>query len=556
MLTSNTSFTPNNGNFSLCDCYYVQDVKTYKMELICNRTILSKLEWSNFEHFSGSSQNDNFDDASLSSLSSMTSGSPSTITNYTNDDTYHILASSICIILCFIGVLTNIFVIYVLQNYSSKKKPANNYLLHNSISDLLYVLAGINFSLQGLLDYWPYQPKYTYENQLQNETNKSNTNFFNFSCELTIFIDILSHLATVCLTIQLTVDRLLLIKYEKYRIKNFKKCINLIWTFCIIYALIHVITSNVMEKIIENEFHKDHDEVTELNELCEYKYYCTDYVMFKFGYFLTRISVFFIAPIIIFGICYFKIVQQIKIVAKRRSMMSQIKCGSDSGPVPVVDAEDRDVTTSSSRQSENLHTNSSSERERPLLKKQTSTTSASTTQDPNIDRSAETKVKIKCSIIIAIYILSWLPFYLNGLINYFRPINEHNKSISNVEEAIIMATLLPVYLNATLNPILYVFVSDDFQKGYKRALRMQTAGPISIFLGIFRNCWAEGTIDYNAIRKSATHTHGEGSSVFGSFRTTADSFLSSFMSSMRSNFSSKRSGRGASEKPAVDSSVV
>ena len=153
--------------------------------------------------------------------------------------------------------------------------------------------------------------------------------------------------------------------------------------------------------------------------------------------------------------------------------------------------------------------------------------------------AAERKVIKRSMTIVTIFILSWTPFYVVR----FLKITEQ----PHISELLSVGTLIIVYLNNALNPILYIFVSEDFQQGCKRAVRLEDGFVFGNFLQCFVKCWFNKVIDekyFRSAERDQEHNNNTGSrnnSRFNKFsrssrssRATVSSRISSMLGSVKS----------------------
>lgn len=80
-------------------------------------------------------------------------------------------------------------------------------------------------------------------------------------------------------------------------------------------------------------------------------------------------------------------------------------------------------------------------------------------------KRSERKVTRMVSIVVAVFVLCWLPFYvfnLTSVIGSIRP-------TSAVKSAFDFVVVLG-YTNSCANPILYAFLSDNFKKSFQNVL--------------------------------------------------------------------------------------
>ncbi|XP_027478454.2 somatostatin receptor type 4 [Zalophus californianus] len=64
-------------------------------------------------------------------------------------------------------------------------------------------------------------------------------------------------------------------------------------------------------------------------------------------------------------------------------------------------------------------------------------------------------------MVVAAFVLCWMPFYLVQLLNLF---------VTSLDATINHVSLILSYANSCANPILYGFLSDNFRRSFQRVL--------------------------------------------------------------------------------------
>ncbi|XP_075994930.1 somatostatin receptor type 5-like isoform X2 [Genypterus blacodes] len=80
-------------------------------------------------------------------------------------------------------------------------------------------------------------------------------------------------------------------------------------------------------------------------------------------------------------------------------------------------------------------------------------------------RKSERKVTRMVVIIVLVFVLCWLPFYTANIVNLIYTIPE-NDTAATVYSFLVILT----YVNSCANPILYGFLSDNFNKSFQKVL--------------------------------------------------------------------------------------
>lgn len=81
----------------------------------------------------------------------------------------------------------------------------------------------------------------------------------------------------------------------------------------------------------------------------------------------------------------------------------------------------------------------------------------------NKRRKSERKVTRMVVIIVAMFVFCWLPFYALNIINLL-------VSLPSDYQGLYFFVVVLIYANSCANPIVYVFLSDNFKRGFRKAL--------------------------------------------------------------------------------------
>ena len=69
------------------------------------------------------------------------------------------------------------------------------------------------------------------------------------------------------------------------------------------------------------------------------------------------------------------------------------------------------------------------------------------------------------SIVVAVFVLCWLPFYIFNVTSVTGSINPTSAVKSTFDFVVVLG-----YANSCANPILYAFLSDNFKKSFQNVL--------------------------------------------------------------------------------------
>ncbi|KAM8836891.1 somatostatin receptor type 2 isoform 3-T5 [Spinachia spinachia] len=80
-------------------------------------------------------------------------------------------------------------------------------------------------------------------------------------------------------------------------------------------------------------------------------------------------------------------------------------------------------------------------------------------------KRSERKVTRMVSIVVAVFVLCWLPFYIFNVTSVASSINPTSAMKSTFDFVVVLG-----YANSCANPILYAFLSDNFKKSFQNVL--------------------------------------------------------------------------------------
>ncbi|XP_029018338.1 somatostatin receptor type 5-like [Betta splendens] len=78
-------------------------------------------------------------------------------------------------------------------------------------------------------------------------------------------------------------------------------------------------------------------------------------------------------------------------------------------------------------------------------------------------RKSERKITRMVVVVVAVFVLCWLPFYVLNVVNLVVLLPGHFRGL-------YVSVVLLSYANSCANPILYGFLSDNFKRGFRKAL--------------------------------------------------------------------------------------
>lgn len=78
-------------------------------------------------------------------------------------------------------------------------------------------------------------------------------------------------------------------------------------------------------------------------------------------------------------------------------------------------------------------------------------------------RPSERKVTRMVVVIVAVFVLCWLPFFIINMVNLVVIIPE-----SSTTAAIYFFAVVLSYANSCANPVLYGFLSDNLKQSFKK----------------------------------------------------------------------------------------
>ncbi|XP_059263868.1 somatostatin receptor type 4 [Mustela nigripes] len=76
-------------------------------------------------------------------------------------------------------------------------------------------------------------------------------------------------------------------------------------------------------------------------------------------------------------------------------------------------------------------------------------------------RRSEKKITRLVLMVVAVFVLCWMPFYVVQLLNLF---------VTSLDATVNHVSLILSYANSCANPILYGFLSDNFRRSFQRVL--------------------------------------------------------------------------------------
>ncbi|XP_053430291.1 LOW QUALITY PROTEIN: somatostatin receptor type 4 [Nycticebus coucang] len=79
-------------------------------------------------------------------------------------------------------------------------------------------------------------------------------------------------------------------------------------------------------------------------------------------------------------------------------------------------------------------------------------------------RRSEKKITRLVLMVVAVFVLCWMPFYVVQLLNLF---------VTSLDTTINHVSLILSYANSCANPILYGFLSDNFRRSFQRVLGLR-----------------------------------------------------------------------------------
>ncbi|XP_041670889.1 somatostatin receptor type 2-like [Cheilinus undulatus] len=80
-------------------------------------------------------------------------------------------------------------------------------------------------------------------------------------------------------------------------------------------------------------------------------------------------------------------------------------------------------------------------------------------------KRSERKVTLMVSIVVAVFVLCWLPFYIFNVASVTSSINPTSAVKSTFDFVVVLG-----YANSCANPILYAFLSENFKKSFQNVL--------------------------------------------------------------------------------------
>ncbi|XP_068434490.1 somatostatin receptor type 5-like [Clinocottus analis] len=89
-------------------------------------------------------------------------------------------------------------------------------------------------------------------------------------------------------------------------------------------------------------------------------------------------------------------------------------------------------------------------------------------------RKSERKVTRMVVIIVLVFVLCWLPFFTTNIVNLVYIIPENNTTTG-----VYFFLVILTYVNSCANPILYVFLSDNFKQSFQKVLCFNKPNDVS-----------------------------------------------------------------------------
>ncbi|XP_066520319.1 somatostatin receptor type 2 [Hoplias malabaricus] len=86
-------------------------------------------------------------------------------------------------------------------------------------------------------------------------------------------------------------------------------------------------------------------------------------------------------------------------------------------------------------------------------------------------KQSERKVTRMVSIVVAVFVLCWLPFYLFNVVSVTVTLMSTQVMKSTFDFVVVLG-----YANSCANPILYAFLSDNFKKSFQNVLCLKRVG--------------------------------------------------------------------------------
>lgn len=88
-------------------------------------------------------------------------------------------------------------------------------------------------------------------------------------------------------------------------------------------------------------------------------------------------------------------------------------------------------------------------------------------------KRSERKVTRMVSIVVAVFVFCWLPFYAFNVTSVTGSISS-TPALRNTFACVVVLG----YANSCANPILYAFLSENFKKSFQNVLCLQKATPL------------------------------------------------------------------------------
>ena len=145
----------------------------------------------------------------------------------TNGASFNIISQIVYFMICFFGLVLNILTVYIFLKYSNRKKTSNIYLVHLSVTDMLFLLHLLPIQVQHILERWP---------------------FNNFICSITHSADLMQQIANSLFLSAIALDRLLLVFNDRLRTAiSAWITASCIWFFTFCFSLLPLHNSKVSD---------------------------------------------------------------------------------------------------------------------------------------------------------------------------------------------------------------------------------------------------------------------------------------------------------------------
>ncbi|CAH1799927.1 unnamed protein product [Owenia fusiformis] len=331
-----------------------------------------------------------------------------------------------------VSVFGNSLVIIAVYKNSNFRNAYNFYIVSLAISDLLVsVLVLPPNAIFTLQEKWILGP---------------------FLCQLWMMLDVMFCTASILNLCAISIDRLRAvvtpISYTTHKWSvGVIISLSIVWITSLIIGLLPIIiwTDTVVSRLNETE-------------ICELP---VDPI------FATVSSTFsFFVPCILIIICYIVILSALK----KRLTEKMSKIGptgiTEDATTNVVDVDKEGVTTVSGKVATNVSLDDSSTQEQNAggTTKNMKTKDAPKTNNSQIQAvyKREMKTMKTLGIVLAVFIICWMPFFVCNVIN----------SVSGpVNMNLFIVVIWMGYINSMINPIIYSLKNKEYRKAFKSILR-------------------------------------------------------------------------------------